>query len=367
MPEPGPSRTGDDPRNASDAQALERCRFRNACGRPRSVGRRAGRARPQSEWWQWVGWPFGRPSVALGTYRARRAFWEQGGDGQLSAVGHSYDYMRGRARILDACRVLTPHGTKCESYPRKAQRPRAQGKYLARYPRRLRAPSLTNRSTWSPCPRGRLPSFHQSTTRLCIVDHIFAPASDPQSAPIATQFLRTAARTDHSDQRTLLLQRLLLPDPCQQSRLIVGLVPRPPRTLITDQNCPLLSDTITASNASSAYDPHTSPSSNLGDNQVPMKLRVSAASLPQLRDFVSGADVDLGCEPVAVKQADIYSIIVTADDQEFSRLSTDLPSGVTVEALTVEEVFIPMAHEKAVAEGNRFSDGTVPRGLGEKE
>ena len=100
---------------------------------------------------------------------------------------------------------------------------------------------------------------------------------------------------------------------------------------------------------------------------MPMKLRVSAASLPQLRDFISGVDVDLGCEPVAVKQDDRYSTTVFADDQEFLRLSTDLPPGVALEALAVEEVFVPMAQEKAVAKGNRFLDGTVPRGLGTKE
>ena len=53
--ERGPSRTGMDAKTAASAQRLERYRFRNACGRPRSVGCRSARARPESEWRQWVG------------------------------------------------------------------------------------------------------------------------------------------------------------------------------------------------------------------------------------------------------------------------------------------------------------------------
>ena len=69
---PGPTRTGIGVKTASGAQVLERCRFRNACGRPRSDGCRSVRARPESERRQWVGWTIGPPSVALSTYRASR-------------------------------------------------------------------------------------------------------------------------------------------------------------------------------------------------------------------------------------------------------------------------------------------------------
>ena len=72
MSDRGPTRTGIGVKTASGAQVLERCRFRNACGRPRSDGCRSVRARPESERRQWVGWTIGPPSVALSTYRASR-------------------------------------------------------------------------------------------------------------------------------------------------------------------------------------------------------------------------------------------------------------------------------------------------------
>ena len=46
------------------------------------------------------------------------------------------------------------------------------------------------------------------------------------------------------------------------------------------------------------------------------KLRVSAETIPELRDFLAGADVDMGCRPVAVKRGDRYATEVISDDDE---------------------------------------------------
>ena len=74
----GPAGGGIDAPTASDAQALERSRFRNACGHPRSVGCRSARAPPESDSTQRAGWTVDRPSVALSTYRARRRLSQTG-------------------------------------------------------------------------------------------------------------------------------------------------------------------------------------------------------------------------------------------------------------------------------------------------
>ena len=51
------------------------------------------------------------------------------------------------------------------------------------------------------------------------------------------------------------------------------------------------------------------------------KVRVSAETLPELRDFLSGAKVDMGCRPVAVKRGDRFATTVVSGDDELDRLS----------------------------------------------
>ena len=98
-----------------------------------------------------------------------------------------------------------------------------------------------------------------------------------------------------------------------------------------------------------------------------IKLRVSAPSLPELRDFLADAEVDTGCEPVAVREADRFTMTVLADDHEFARLSTTRPAPVAIEVLPVKETATGLTQRGAAVTANRFSNGLVPRGLGKKE
>lgn len=98
---------------------------------------------------------------------------------------------------------------------------------------------------------------------------------------------------------------------------------------------------------------------------MPKKLRVSAGTLPELRDFLAGAAVDMGCRPVALKQGDRYATTVISEDEEIARLSRMRAGGVRIEVL--EEVRPARTRLRMVATGDRFADGTVPRGLGVKE
>jgi len=95
------------------------------------------------------------------------------------------------------------------------------------------------------------------------------------------------------------------------------------------------------------------------------KVRVSAERLPELRDFLSGADVDMGCRPVAVKRGDRFATTVISGDEELARLSARRSSSVRIEVLG--EIPPPETRMRMVRAGNRFAGGQIPRGLGVKE
>lgn len=98
---------------------------------------------------------------------------------------------------------------------------------------------------------------------------------------------------------------------------------------------------------------------------MPKKLRVSAETLPELRDFFAGAAVDMGCRPVALKEGDRYATTVISEDEDIARLSRMRAVGVTIEVL--EEIRPARSRLRMVSTGDRFADGAVPRGLGVKE
>jgi hypothetical protein len=97
------------------------------------------------------------------------------------------------------------------------------------------------------------------------------------------------------------------------------------------------------------------------------KVRISAESLPRLRDFVVSADVDMGCRPVALKRGDRFATTVLSSDEELERLSRRRSVGIEIEVL--EEIPPAEARLRMVRtrSGNRFAGGQVPRGLGRKE
>ncbi len=98
---------------------------------------------------------------------------------------------------------------------------------------------------------------------------------------------------------------------------------------------------------------------------MPKKVKVSAQTIPELRDFLAGADVDMGCRPVAVREAGRYATTVVSENGEIDRLSAPRAGGVTVEVL--EEIASPAARLRMLPSGNRFLRGQIPQGLGVKE
>ena len=98
---------------------------------------------------------------------------------------------------------------------------------------------------------------------------------------------------------------------------------------------------------------------------MPKKLRVSAQTLPELRDFLAEADVDMGCRPVAVKEGDRYLTTVVSNDEELNRMNARRSGGIRIEV--VEEMPEPATRLRMLRLDNRFLGGDVPRGLGRKE
>lgn len=98
---------------------------------------------------------------------------------------------------------------------------------------------------------------------------------------------------------------------------------------------------------------------------MPKKVRVSAETLPELRDFLSGANVDMGCRPVAVKHGDRYATTVVTDDEELNRMTARRLGGVSIEVL--EDMPSPSTRLRMLRSGIRYLHGTVPQGLGVKE
>jgi hypothetical protein len=95
------------------------------------------------------------------------------------------------------------------------------------------------------------------------------------------------------------------------------------------------------------------------------KLRISADSVHQLRTFLSDADVDLGCRPVARPRGSRSETVVLASDEEFGRLAARRSAGIVIEDLG--KLPEPSTRLRMSRPGNRFSTAQVPRGLGIKE
>jgi len=95
------------------------------------------------------------------------------------------------------------------------------------------------------------------------------------------------------------------------------------------------------------------------------KLKISAESREALRTFLVGADVDLGCRPMAHREVGRVTIIAAAEEAEITRLSAPRADSVSVEAL--DPVPSAGARRAMVAGGNRFLAGERPQGFGEKK
>lgn len=98
---------------------------------------------------------------------------------------------------------------------------------------------------------------------------------------------------------------------------------------------------------------------------MPKKLRISAESVQRLRGFLSDADVDMGCRPVAREREGRVETVVISSETEYGRLTARRSAGIEIEDLG--DLPEPATRLRMARSGNRFAAGEVPRGLGIKE
>ena len=97
------------------------------------------------------------------------------------------------------------------------------------------------------------------------------------------------------------------------------------------------------------------------------RIELRAKSVEELRSFLEGVDVDLGCRPVVRKVGDDYVVEAYTPLPAVERLR----SGRTASRVTISVVEnaseIGRARQQEVGSGNRFAARIAPSGLGIKE
>jgi hypothetical protein len=97
------------------------------------------------------------------------------------------------------------------------------------------------------------------------------------------------------------------------------------------------------------------------------RVELRAKGIGELRAFLDGADVDLGCRPVVRKVGDdyvveVYAPLPTIDGLRRARNAPGVTMNVVENASEVGR-----ARQAEVGSGNRFTARITPSGLGIKE
>jgi len=97
------------------------------------------------------------------------------------------------------------------------------------------------------------------------------------------------------------------------------------------------------------------------------RIELRAKSIRELRSFLDGTDLDLGCRPVVRRLGDDYIVEAYTTLPGIERLrSTRSASAVTM--TVVENASeVGRARQAEVGSGNRFAARQAPSGLGTKE
>lgn len=97
------------------------------------------------------------------------------------------------------------------------------------------------------------------------------------------------------------------------------------------------------------------------------RIKLRAQSVEELRSFLDGTDVDLGCRPVVRREGGEYVVEVYTPLPAMERLrSARSASGVTL-SVVENASEVGRARQAEVGSGNRFAARMAPSGLGIKE
>ncbi len=97
------------------------------------------------------------------------------------------------------------------------------------------------------------------------------------------------------------------------------------------------------------------------------RIEVKAQTIRELRSFLDGADLDLGCRPAVRRQSGELVVEVYATMPQIDRLRAARSApGVTVNVLE-NATEVGRSRQAEVGSRNRFAARQTPRGLGIKE
>ena len=102
-------------------------------------------------------------------------------------------------------------------------------------------------------------------------------------------------------------------------------------------------------------------------NQDVHRIAVRAKTVKELRSFLDGADLDLGCRPAVRRRSGELVVEAYATMSQINRLRAARSApGVTVDVLE-NATEVGRTRQAEVGSRNRFAARRAPRGLGIKE
>jgi hypothetical protein len=97
------------------------------------------------------------------------------------------------------------------------------------------------------------------------------------------------------------------------------------------------------------------------------RIKLRAQTLEELRSFLDGSNLDLGCRPVVRREGNDFVVEVYGPLPDLDRLRS-ARSVSAVDVTVVENASeVGRSRQAEVGSGNRFAARQAPRGLGIKE
>ena len=97
------------------------------------------------------------------------------------------------------------------------------------------------------------------------------------------------------------------------------------------------------------------------------RIELRAKTIEELRSFLDGTDMDLGCRPTVRRQSGDLVMEVYATMPQVNRLRTSRSTSNVTLNVVENATQVGQARQAEVGSGNRFSSRQAPSGLGIKE
>jgi hypothetical protein len=97
------------------------------------------------------------------------------------------------------------------------------------------------------------------------------------------------------------------------------------------------------------------------------RIELRARSIEELRSFLEGSDMDLGCRPAVRKVGGEYVVEVYSPMPTVERLRSARSASAVTMTVVENASEVGRARQAEVGTGNRFAARIAPRGLGIKE